>query len=141
MTFKSFESLTKGSAIELDKVLSQVKFNEDGLISAIAQDHKTKEVLMLAWMNIHSLKETIETKQVCYWSRSRNCYWRKGESSGHRQTLKSLSFDCDGDCILMQVHQKGAACHTNRTSCFYLEINENAQGEAQVIINSDADQI
>jgi len=125
MTFKSYEPLSKGSKLDLEQVLKQVKFNSDGLISAIAQDHKTKEVLMLAWMNIDSLKETLETKQVCYWSRSRQCYWRKGESSGHRQTLISLRFDCDGDCILMQVEQKGAACHTNRTSCFYLEVDEN----------------
>jgi len=125
MTFKSFEALPEGTALELSDVLERVKFNKDGLISAIAQDHQSKDVLMLAWMNADSLKETLETKQVCYWSRSRQCLWRKGESSGHRQTLQSLRFDCDGDCILMQVIQKDAACHTNRTSCFYLEVNKD----------------
>ena len=132
MTFKSYEPLQKGATLDLEQVLKQVKFNEDGLISAIAQDYQTKDVLMLAWMNIDSLKETLETKQVCYWSRSRQCYWRKGESSGHRQTLISLSFDCDGDCILMQVEQKDAACHTNRKSCFYLEVEQN-----NVVISSN----
>ncbi len=94
-------------------------FNTDGLIPAIAQQHDTGEVLMMAWMNRASIAETLETGQVCYWSRSRQSFWRKGESSGHVQRLNELRYDCDGDTILLLVDQTGAACHTNRRSCFY----------------------
>lgn len=94
-------------------------FNADGLIPAIAQQHDTGEVLMMAWMNRASIAETLETGQVCYWSRSRQAFWRKGESSGHVQRLTELRYDCDGDTILLLVDQTGAACHTNRRSCFY----------------------
>ncbi|MDF1720124.1 MAG: phosphoribosyl-AMP cyclohydrolase [Minwuia sp.] len=94
-------------------------FNADGLIPAIAQQHDTGEILMMAWMNRASIQETLETGQVCYWSRSRQAFWRKGESSGHVQRLHELRYDCDGDTILLLVDQTGAACHTNRRSCFY----------------------
>jgi phosphoribosyl-AMP cyclohydrolase len=103
----------------MNKLLYQVAFDSQGLIPAIAQDHETGEVLMMAWMNKEALEETIGTGQVCYWSRSRGKLWRKGESSGQRQRLVELRIDCDGDTILMKVEQKGVACHTGRKSCFY----------------------
>lgn len=98
---------------------ASLKYDANGLIPAIAQDHATGEVLMLAWMNAESLSRTIATGQVTYWSRSRQALWAKGESSGHVQTLIELRFDCDRDCLLLQVEQTGPACHTNRRSCFY----------------------
>jgi phosphoribosyl-AMP cyclohydrolase len=96
-----------------------LKYDEKGLIPAIAQDHETGEVLMMAWMNAQSLARTLETGQVTYWSRSRQAFWAKGETSGHVQTLRTLRVDCDRDCLLMGVEQIGPACHTNRRSCFY----------------------
>lgn len=122
MSLKAFEKLAKGDSIPLDEVLANLKTDDAGLIAAIAQQHDTGEVLMLAYMNEKSIRETLETGQVCYWSRSRQTYWRKGESSGHRQTLVSMAFDCDGDCILLQVDQKGPACHTNRRDCFFFGV-------------------
>jgi len=104
--------------------IDTLTYNADGLIPAIAQQHDTGEVLMMAWMNAASIRETLETGQVCYWSRSRQTYWRKGESSGHRQKLRELSYDCDADTILLQVEQTGPACHTNRRSCFYLAFRD-----------------
>lgn len=99
--------------------LDQVKYNQDGLVPVIAQQYGTAEVLMMAWMNKEALKETIETKRLCYYSRSRQELWRKGETSGHVQTLKELRIDCDGDTLLAFIDQVGAACHTNNRSCFY----------------------
>jgi phosphoribosyl-AMP cyclohydrolase len=92
------------------------------LIAAIAQDAENREVLMMAWMNKEALEKTLETKQATYWSRSRNSLWLKGETSGHFQEVLSLSYDCDSDCILLQVKQIGAACHTGERSCFHSEI-------------------
>ena len=92
------------------------------LISAIAQDADSKEVLMMAWMNEESLTKTIESKRATYWSRSRNALWIKGETSGHYQDLVSLSFDCDSDCLLLSVKQTGAACHTGERTCFHSKI-------------------
>ncbi|MDC0135205.1 phosphoribosyl-AMP cyclohydrolase [Sulfitobacter sp.] len=104
-----------------------LKYNEQGLIPAIAQDHETGEILMVAWMNAESLLRTLESRQVTYWSRSRQEFWAKGATSGHVQTLKGMRIDCDRDCIVMQVVQIGAACHTGARSCFYTEIS--TQGE------------
>lgn len=104
--------------------IDTLTYNADGLIPAIAQQHDTGEVLMMAWMNAASIRETLETGQICYWSRSRQTYWRKGESSGHRQKLLELSYDCDADTILLQVEQTGPACHTNRRSCFYFAFRD-----------------
>lgn len=95
---------------------------EGTLIAAIAQDVKNGEVLMIAWMNEEALVKTLQTKKVTYWSRSRNQLWTKGESSGHTQELISARYDCDGDALLLQVEQVGAACHTGERSCFYREI-------------------
>ena len=103
----------------MDEILNEVRFNDAGLVLAVAQQHDTGEVLMVAWMNADALTETLETGRVCYWSRSRGQLWRKGESSGQVQTLKELRLDCDGDSILLLVDQQGVACHTGRRSCFF----------------------
>ncbi len=95
---------------------------EGTLIAAIAQDASNGEVLMIAWMNEEALRKTLSTKKVTYWSRSRNQLWTKGESSGHTQELISVRYDCDGDALLLQVEQTGAACHTGERTCFHREI-------------------
>jgi phosphoribosyl-AMP cyclohydrolase len=107
-------------------LLAEVRYDANGLIPAVAQDHASGEVLMVAWMNAESLQETLATGQVTYWSRSRRSLWRKGETSGHRQTLKELRLDCDGDTLLLLVEQVGPACHTNRRSCFYRALRDGA---------------
>ena len=116
----------------LSDVLNQLKFNEAGLIPAIAQQYDSKEMLMMAWMNKASLEETLRTGHVCYWSRSRQAFWRKGESSGQIQTLKELRFDCDLDSILLLVDQQGPACHTGRRHCFFYKVEVN-----QVLVDSE----
>jgi phosphoribosyl-AMP cyclohydrolase len=100
-------------------VLAQVRFDANGLVPAIAQQHDTGEVLMLAWMNREALTETVATGRVCYYSRSRKGLWRKGETSGQAQLLKELRIDCDGDTLLLLVDQHGVACHSGQRSCFY----------------------
>lgn len=102
--------------------LDRLKFNADRLIPAIAQDYKTGEVLMMAWMNIDSLRDTLKNGKVSYWSRSRQAFWVKGESSGHFQYVKEIFYDCDCDTLLLKVDQVGAACHTKKRSCFYRKI-------------------
>ncbi len=104
--------------------LDGLKFNSDGLIPAIVQDHLNGEVLMMAWMNRASLEKTIETGYATYWSRSRQKFWVKGETSGHLQKIKRISVDCDQDTLLLQVEQVGAACHENYRSCFYRDFSE-----------------
>jgi phosphoribosyl-AMP cyclohydrolase len=99
--------------------LDQLKFNPDGLIPAIVQDAANGRVLMLAWMNRASLEKTLETGKTWFWSRSRQKFWMKGESSGHTQAVKGIAFDCDGDTLLIQVDQAGAACHEGYRSCFF----------------------
>lgn len=99
-----------------------VHFAAGNLVAAIAQDATSHEVLMMAWMNEEALLQTLQSGDVTYWSRSRGALWRKGESSGHTQKLKSLSYDCDGDALLLEVEQVGAACHTGERSCFYRNI-------------------
>ena len=98
------------------------KFDANGLIPAIVQEQKTGRVLMMAWMNRASLEKTIETGQTHFWSRSRQKFWRKGEESGHTQTVTDVAFDCDGDTLLIQVEQIGAACHEGYQSCFFRSI-------------------
>ncbi|MDO5631454.1 MAG: phosphoribosyl-AMP cyclohydrolase [Paracoccus sp. (in: a-proteobacteria)] len=105
-----------------------LKYDASGLIPAIAQD-KTGDVLMMAWMNAQAVARTLETGHVTYWSRSRQAFWVKGESSGHVQRLVELRVDCDRDCLLLIVEQSGPACHTNRRSCFYTAIREGAEVE------------
>jgi phosphoribosyl-AMP cyclohydrolase len=111
--------------IIIDDVLSNLKFNEKGLIPAIAQDYMTKDILMMAWMNKDSIKATLEEQKAIYWSRSRKNLWRKGDTSGHIQILKGFYYDCDADTILLTVEQIGAACHTMRYSCFYNQVTED----------------
>ena len=100
-------------------------FTADGLIPAIAQQYDTGEVLMMAWMNKDSLAETLATGRVCYWSRSRRSFWRKGDTSGHIQKLVELRYDCDGDTVLVLVDQTGAACHEGSRSCFTRKVDSN----------------
>ena len=106
------------------ELLALVTFNTDGLVPAIAQQHDTGEVLMMAWMNRDAISETMSTGRVCYYSRSRAGLWRKGETSGQIQYLKELRIDCDGDTLLLLVDQTGVACHTGRRSCFYRAAKE-----------------
>jgi phosphoribosyl-AMP cyclohydrolase len=103
----------------MQAILDEIKFDNDGLVLAIAQQHDTGEVLMVAWMNADALTETLATNRVCYWSRSRQQLWRKGETSGQTQALKEMRLDCDGDSILLLVDQSGVACHTGRRNCFF----------------------
>ncbi|OQX32696.1 MAG: phosphoribosyl-AMP cyclohydrolase [Candidatus Sedimenticola endophacoides] len=116
---KHTEKMQPGEGLPLSEVLDALPYNADGLIPAIAQQHDTGEVLMMAWMNRQSLDETLESGRVCYFSRSRRKLWRKGESSGQVQSLREMRFDCDGDTILLLVDQTGPACHTGRRTCFY----------------------
>lgn len=104
-------------------------YNEAGLIPCIAQDQDSGEILMMAWMNAESVAKTLETGRVTYWSRSRQSFWIKGESSGHVQTLVELRVDCDRDALLALVRQEGPACHTNRRSCFYTAIRDGEEVE------------
>jgi phosphoribosyl-AMP cyclohydrolase len=112
--------------------LDELKFNADGLIPAIIQEQSTGRVLMLAWMNRTAVEKTIELGQTVFWSRSRQKYWVKGETSGHVQMVKSVAFDCDGDTLLIQVEQTGAACHEGYKSCFYRSVED---GGARVRIS------
>ncbi|WP_265502335.1 phosphoribosyl-AMP cyclohydrolase [Paracoccus beibuensis] len=104
-----------------------LKYDAAGLIPAIAQDAVTGEVLMMAWMNAESVARTLESGRVTYWSRSRQSFWIKGESSGHVQKLVELRVDCDRDCLLVLVEQTGPACHTNRRSCFYSAVRDGVE--------------
>jgi phosphoribosyl-AMP cyclohydrolase len=106
-----------------------LRFNQAGLVPAIAQQHDTGEVLMLAWMNAEAVAETLATGRVCYFSRSRNRLWRKGEVSGQVQRLVELRFDCDEDSVLLLVDQVGVACHTGRRSCFYRAVKDGVAME------------
>ena len=120
------------------EVLDTLSFNKEGLIPAIAQQYDSGEVLMLAWMNRTALQETVNTGQVCYWSRSRNRLWRKGESSGQIQKLRELRIDCDADTLLLLVDQTGPACHTGRRSCFFSALhNDRVEVISPVLINPD----
>ncbi|WP_426133074.1 phosphoribosyl-AMP cyclohydrolase [Pseudomonas sp. PWP3-1b2] len=125
LSMLDLEKAALGSRFPLDSVLDALPWNSDGLIAAIAQQHRSGEVLMLAWMNRQALNETLATGQVCYWSRSRQQLWRKGESSGHWQQLVEARLDCDGDAVLLIVDQRGPACHTGRLTCFYNAIDGN----------------
>ena len=104
---------------DVDEVVREIAFDDRGLVAAIAQQHDTGEVLMMAWMNAEAVAETLNTGRVCYFSRSRQALWRKGESSGQVQRLVSFRLDCDGDAVLLAVDQKGVACHTGRRRCFF----------------------
>lgn len=109
---------------DAEEFLKLVTFDDRGLVPAIAQDHDSGEVLMMAWMNREALSETLRSGRVCYWSRSRGALWRKGETSGQFQDLKEARIDCDGDTLLLRVAQTGVACHTGRRSCFYRALRD-----------------
>ena len=121
--FEELETVPAGSTRTWDEVRAAMRFNDSGLIPAIAQQHDTGEVLMMAWMNAEALDETLATGRVVYWSRSRGALWRKGERSGQVQRLRELRIDCDGDTLLLRVDQAGPACHTGRRSCFYHRVD------------------
>jgi len=103
----------------IERALGEIKFGPDGLVPAIAQQHDTGEVLMMAWMNRDAIRASLSEGCACYWSRSRGRLWRKGETSGQVQLLRELRLDCDGDALLLLVDQRGVACHTGRRSCFF----------------------
>jgi phosphoribosyl-AMP cyclohydrolase len=119
-----------------EEILDQISFDTNGLVPAIAQQHDTGEVLMMAWMNRESVAETLATGRVVYFSRSRNRLWRKGETSHQHQDLVELRLDCDGDTILLRVHQHGVACHTGRRDCFFRAVQGGALVEiAQPLVD------
>ncbi len=125
LSMLELETAPIGSRFPLAHVLDALPWNRDGLIAAIAQQHRSGEVLMLAWMNRQALDETLASGRACYWSRSRQRLWRKGESSGHIQQLIEARLDCDGDAVLLIVDQQGPACHTGRPTCFYNAIEHD----------------
>jgi len=110
----------------IEMALAEIRFGPDGLVPAVAQQHDTGEILMLAWMNRDAVRTTLAEGRACYWSRSRNRLWRKGETSGQVQWLRELRLDCDGDAVLLLVEQTGVACHTGRRSCFYRALRNGA---------------
>jgi len=122
----------------IDKAVAAIQFDSQGLVPAIAQQHDSGEILMMAWMDRDAVAETMRTGRVCYWSRSRRAPWRKGDTSGHIQTLVDLRIDCDGDTLLVLVDQKGAACHTGRHNCFFRAMRDGAlETIAPVMIDMD----
>ena len=117
--------------------LDEIKWDENGLVPAIAQDSITGRILMFAWMNRESLKQTVDTGRAVYWSRSRKKLWPKGEESGHVQRIKELRLDCDNDVLLLSIEQVGGiACHTGRESCFYKKFENNAWQETDQVIKN-----
>ncbi|MBT7957378.1 MAG: phosphoribosyl-AMP cyclohydrolase [Rhodospirillaceae bacterium] len=120
----------------IEQALGALAFNDDGLIPAIAQQHDSGEVLMMAWMNRDAVAATLEEGRVVYWSRSRQALWRKGESSGQVQALKEMRWDCDSDTLLLQVDQDGVACHTGRRNCFF---NAVRNGKVETIAEVEID--
>jgi phosphoribosyl-AMP cyclohydrolase len=122
----------------LAALMAALHFDADGLVPAIAQQHDTGEVLMVAWMNEAAIRQTLETGQVCYWSRSRGTLWRKGESSGQSQALHEFLVDCDGDTLLLKVAQTGVACHTGRRNCFFRAFRDGQlRTVAEVVVDPD----
>ena len=124
----------------IEQVLGSLSFNDDGLIPAIAQQHDSGEVLMMAWMNRDAVTATLEEGRVVYWSRSRQALWHKGESSDQVQALKEMRWDCDSDTLLLQVDQDGVACHTGRRNCFFNAVRD---GKIEIIaeVKNDPDQL
>ena len=128
---KALETSPNGTRLDLAEFLDVVKFNDQGLVPAIAQDSTSGTVLMLAWMNRDAIDQTLASGLVTYYSRSRQSLWQKGETSGNTQRLVDMQFDCDADAILMLVEQTGPACHTNRPNCFYLRVKDG-----QVVVHA-----
>jgi phosphoribosyl-AMP cyclohydrolase len=122
----------------IDKMLAAISFDAQGLVPAIAQQHGSGEVLMMAYMDRAAVIETMRTGRVCYWSRSRRAPWRKGDTSGHIQELVELRVDCDGDTLLVEVEQTGVACHTGRHNCFFRAIRNGELAEiAPIVVDMD----
>ena len=109
------------------KLLSTLKYDRDGLVAAVIQDHTNNEILMVGYMNAEAIQETLTSGRVCFWSRSRQKLWIKGETSGHTQTVMSVAVDCDGDALLIKVDQKVAACHVGYRSCFFREVSPDGE--------------
>lgn len=128
--------MSKDAPTATAEVLTAITFDADGLVPAIAQQHDTGEVLMMAWMNREAIAETLRTGQACYWSRSRNRLWRKGEKSDQSQRLVELRIDCDNDTVLLLVDQTGVACHTGRRSCFFRAVRD---GRLEIISEVEID--
>ena len=128
---QALETSPNGTRLDLAEFLDVVKFNDQGLVPAIAQDSASGTVLMLAWMNRDAIDKTLASGLVTYYSRSRQSLWQKGETSGNTQRLVGMQFDCDADAILMLVEQTGPACHTNRPNCFYLRVEDG-----QVVVHA-----
>ena len=128
---KALETSTNGTRVDLAEFLGAIKFNDQGLVPAIAQDNASGTVLMLAWMNRDAIDQTLASGLVTYFSRSRQSLWQKGETSGNTQRLVGMQFDCDADAILIKVDQTGPACHTNRPDCFYLRVEDG-----QVVVHA-----
>ncbi|MFQ5973295.1 MAG: phosphoribosyl-AMP cyclohydrolase [Alphaproteobacteria bacterium] len=121
-------------------LLGEIDFDDAGLVPVVAQERTTGEVLMLAWMSRDAVLETLRSGQACYWSRSRDKLWRKGETSGQTQALKEFRIDCDGDAVLLLVEQTGVACHTGRRSCFYRQAHES--GLVEILpVETDPDEL
>lgn len=125
----------------MSELFDAIKFDPAGLVPAIAQQHDTGEVLMVAWMNREAIEETLRTGQVCYFSRSRDRLWRKGERSGQTQTLVELRVDCDGDTLLALVDQTGVACHTGRSSCFFRSVRPGGALETIAAVEIDPEDL
>ncbi len=124
------------------KILSELKYDRDGLVAAVIQDFENNEVLMVGYMNAEAIEQTLSTGRVCFWSRSRQKLWIKGETSGHTQTVESVAVDCDGDALLIKVEQKVAACHAGYRSCFFREVSPD--GESAKVVGEkvfDADTV
>jgi phosphoribosyl-AMP cyclohydrolase len=122
------------SAAAIAEALAAIAFDSAGLVPCIAQQHDSGEILMMAWMNRDAVAETMRTGRVCYWSRSRQSLWRKGETSGHGQTLVDLRIDCDGDTLLALVDQSGVACHTGRHNCFFRALRDDRLSEIAPVL-------
>ncbi len=123
-----------------DKWIDAVSFDDKGLIPVLAQDHETKRVLMVAWMNRAALLETVRSERATYWSRSRQSFWRKGESSGHEQIVKDVQLDCDSDVLILMVEQKGnIACHTGRNSCFFRHLTADGWQVSEPVIKDPSE--
>ena len=127
------------SETTIKRVLESINFDAHGLVPAIAQQHDTGEVLMMAWMDHEAVSETLRTGQSCYWSRSRQALWRKGETSGQIQSVVEFLFDCDSDTILLRVDQTGVACHTGRRSCFFNAVHGDEIVEVSEVVTNPAE--
>lgn len=122
------------SEMAINQALAAIVFDANGLVPCVAQQHDSGEVLMMAWMNRDAVSETLRTGKLCYWSRSRQALWRKGETSGHGQTLVDLRIDCDGDTLLALVDQAGVACHTGRHNCFFRALRDEQLTEIAPVL-------